>query len=119
MRCVQLVDLLTRCSGESDEESLSRCVADPVALVIKRADLADKHFHGDAQVDQETAQRLGWEVEQRLELLELLVRARAGADAAHGHVQKSTRPGVMRTRPGNRRMTIEHSRAIDGERRHE
>ena len=62
-RVVHLVDILTRRRGESEEEYLSRCAADPVALAIKRADLADKHFHGDAQVDQETAQRLGQEAQ--------------------------------------------------------
>ena len=77
-RVVHLVDILTRRRGESEEEYLSRCAADPVALAIKRADLADKHFHGDAQVDQETAQRLGQEAQQRLELLDLLARARGG-----------------------------------------
>ena len=69
-RVVHLVDILTRRGRESEEEYLSRCAADPVALAIKRADLADKHFHGDAQVDQETAQRLGQEAQERLELLD-------------------------------------------------
>lgn len=64
--------------GESEEEYLSRCAADPVAVAIKRADLADKHFRGDAQVDQETAERLGQEAQERLELLDLLARARKG-----------------------------------------
>lgn len=100
--------------GESEEEYLSRCAADPVAVAIKRADLADKHFRGDAQVDQETAERLGQEAQERLELLDLLARARGGANSALGLALTSTRPGVMRTRPGNRRMTMEHSRGIDG-----
>ena len=56
----------------------SECAADPVALAIKRADLADKHFDGDAQVDKETAQRLGQEAQERLELLDHLARAPAG-----------------------------------------
>ena len=70
VRVVHVVDILTRRRGESEEEYLARCAADPMALAIKRADLADKHFHGDAQVDQETAQRLGQEAQQRLELLD-------------------------------------------------
>ena len=77
-RVVHVVDILTRRRGESEEEYLSRCATDPVALAIKRADLADKHFHGDAQVDQESAQRLGQEAQERLELLDLLARAREG-----------------------------------------
>jgi (p)ppGpp synthase/HD superfamily hydrolase len=113
-RVVHLVDILTRRGRESEEEYLSRCAADPVALAIKRADLADKHFHGDAQVDQDIAQRLGQEAQERLELLDLLARARGGADFALGPVKTSTRPRVMRTRPGNRRMTMEHGRAVDG-----
>jgi (p)ppGpp synthase/HD superfamily hydrolase len=113
-RVVHLVDILTRRGGESEEEYLSRCAADPVALAIKRADLADKHFHGDAQVDQETAQRLGQEAQERLELLDLLARVRGGATSALGLAKTSTRPRVMRTRLGNRRLTMEHSRGIDG-----
>jgi hypothetical protein len=65
-------------------------------------------------VDQETAQRLGQEAQERLELLDLLARARKGPNPALGLVKTSTWPRVMRTRPGNRRMTMEHSRAIDG-----
>src|SRR5215213_766812 len=38
-RLVGLVDMLTRRDHESDEEYLSRCVADPIALLVKRADL--------------------------------------------------------------------------------
>jgi hypothetical protein len=112
-RVVQLVDILTRRDGESEEEYLSRCAADSVALAIKRADLADKHFRGDAEVDQATAQRLGEEAQRRLELLDRLARGLDGADSAIGPVQKATRPRVMRTRSGHRRMTVEHSRAID------
>ena len=81
-RVVHLVDILTRRRGESEEEYLSRCAADPVALAIKRADLTDKHFHGDAQVDHETAQRLGQEAQERLDLLDLLAGARGEADFA-------------------------------------
>jgi hypothetical protein len=79
---VHLVDILTRRRGESEVEYLSRCAADPVALAIKRADLTDKQFHGDAQVDHETAQRLGQEAQERLDLLDLLAGARGEADVA-------------------------------------
>jgi (p)ppGpp synthase/HD superfamily hydrolase len=89
-RVVQLVDILTRRRAESEEEYLSRCAADPVALAIKRADLADKHFHGDAQVDRNTAQRLGREAQQRLELLDRLARNRGGADSCAESVRVKT-----------------------------
>ena len=119
-RVVHLVDILTRRRGESEEEYLSRCAADPVALAIKRADLADKHFHGDAQVDQETAQRLGQEAQERLELLDLLARAGEGRSLRLVLVKTSTRPRVMRTHPGEPEddtwNTAERSM---GERRHE
>ena len=81
-RVVHLVDILTRRTGESEEEYLSRCAADSAALAIKRADLTDMHFHGDAQVDHETAQRLGQEAQERLDLLDLLAGARGEADFA-------------------------------------
>ncbi len=90
-RVVDLVDILTRREGESEEEYLTRCAADPVALAIKRADLADKHFRDDAQVDQETAQRLGQEAQQRLELLDHL--ARAPFEAYHPAEGDAHRPG--------------------------
>ena len=93
VRVVHLVDILTRRRGESEEEYLARCAADPVALAIKRADLADKHFHGDAQVDQETAQRLGQKAQQRLELLDHLAQALAGPIRAQAQSGGSTRRG--------------------------
>jgi hypothetical protein len=41
-RLVELVVILTRDEWESEEEYLSRCAADPIALQVKRADLEDK-----------------------------------------------------------------------------
>ena len=69
---VRLVDILTWREDESEELYLARCAADPMALAIKRADLADKHFHEDAQVDQGRKTQLAEEAQIRLELLHRL-----------------------------------------------
>jgi hypothetical protein len=74
-RLVELVDILTRREVESDEEYLARCAADPVALAIKRADLADKDYYGDAQVDLRTATQLSHKAHMHLMLLDRLVEA--------------------------------------------
>jgi hypothetical protein len=81
-RLVALVDLLTRRDDETEEHYLQRCAGDPVALAIKRADLADKLSADDAQVDEQTAHRLREQARARLEMLETL--ARAGAPAPEG-----------------------------------
>ncbi|GAB3053671.1 hypothetical protein GCM10027053_12770 [Intrasporangium mesophilum] len=73
-RLVGLVDLLTKRDDETEEQYLSRVVADPVALEIKRADLVDKGFHDDAVVDDSTALDLWLEARGKLELLERLAR---------------------------------------------
>jgi (p)ppGpp synthase/HD superfamily hydrolase len=45
-RLIALVDALTERDGESEESYLSRAATDPLALRIKRADIADKlHMH--------------------------------------------------------------------------
>lgn len=77
-RLVGLVDLLTKRDHETEEQYLSRVVADPVALKIKRADLVDKGFHDDAAVDDAVALDLWLEAREKLELLERLARQ-------HGH----------------------------------
>jgi hypothetical protein len=53
-RLVALVDMLTRRDHETDEEYLSRCLADPIALIVKRADLTDKLTAQDSEVDHPT-----------------------------------------------------------------
>jgi (p)ppGpp synthase/HD superfamily hydrolase len=71
-RLVALVDMLTRRDAESDEEYLARCAADPEALLVKRADLADKDFRDDVGVPLATAQRLRRRAKERLALLDQL-----------------------------------------------
>src|SRR4051794_37706470 len=72
-RLVALVDMLTRRDSESDEEYLSRCVADPIALAVKRADLQDKLTAPDSEVDYPTVLELRRQARERLALLDLLV----------------------------------------------
>ena len=74
-RLVALVDLLTKRDHESEEEYLTRLVPDPVALAVKRADLADKQYHHDASVDPHTATGLWQEAQAKLAMLERLVEA--------------------------------------------
>ena len=71
-RLVELVEVLTRNDGESDEDYLSRCAADPVALLVKRADLADKLFADDSNLTPTDALRLRRRAGRRLALLNLL-----------------------------------------------
>ena len=71
-RLVALVDVLTKRDEETEEQYLTRVVADPLAVVVKRADLADKGFHEDASVDRGKAQDLWLEAKQKLALLERL-----------------------------------------------
>jgi (p)ppGpp synthase/HD superfamily hydrolase len=75
-RLVELVEILTRRDGEADESYLSRCAADPVALLVKRADLADKLFAGDSNLAPEQAARLRRRARDRLDLLDALARRR-------------------------------------------
>jgi hypothetical protein len=74
-RLVALVDLLTKRDDESEEQYLTRLVVDPVALSVKRADLADKQYHDDATVDGSRADELWQEAKGKLALLEQVSRA--------------------------------------------
>ena len=69
---VELVTVLTQVVGESDYDYLSRCAADPTALVIKRLDLADKFAAEDDEVPADEAERVRRRAGQRLALLERL-----------------------------------------------
>ena len=77
-RLVELVEILTRCDGESDEDYLSRCAADPVALLVKRADLADKLMAGDSNLTPKQAVGLRRQARDRLGLLDVLAHRREG-----------------------------------------
>ena len=59
-RLIGLVDALTERTGEPERSYLARCAADPLALRIKRADIADKF---------DTAQRADLTSVQRRDLL--------------------------------------------------
>jgi hypothetical protein len=75
---VELVEVLTRRDLECDEDYLSRCAADPAALLVKRADLADKLFAEDSNLTPIVALRLRRQARQRLELLNLLAQRHGG-----------------------------------------
>ena len=76
VRVVELVDLLTRAPDESDFEHLGRCAADRDALLIKRADLADRLMADDWNVSPATAARIRRQAARRLNLLNGLARSR-------------------------------------------
>ena len=80
---VALVDVLTCREGETDEQYLSRCAADPAALAVKRADLEDKQFRADVRVPPSTAQQLREQAELRLAMLDDFARS-AGSPLLDG-----------------------------------
>jgi (p)ppGpp synthase/HD superfamily hydrolase len=69
---VELVERLTRKDGQSDWSYLSRCAADPTALLIKRLDLTDKLTADDTEVPAADAERIRRRARQHLALLERL-----------------------------------------------
>jgi (p)ppGpp synthase/HD superfamily hydrolase len=75
VRLVELVGLLTREPEESDFEYLARCASDPDALLIKRADLADRLMADDWNVTPATAARIRRQAARRLNLLNGLARS--------------------------------------------
>jgi (p)ppGpp synthase/HD superfamily hydrolase len=73
-RLVELVMILTRTELESDDEYLSRCAADPIALLVKRADLQDKLVADGSNLSPRLELRLRRQARARLELLDALAR---------------------------------------------
>ena len=69
---VDLVERLSQRAGESDWDYLSRCAADPTALLIKRFDLTDKLTADDSEVPAADAERIRRRARERLALLERL-----------------------------------------------
>jgi hypothetical protein len=69
---VRAVDALTRRHAEGEVAYLRRCAHDPIAVVVRRADLLEELDPGD-----ETGCRLGWanrrRVRERLMLLRRLI----------------------------------------------
>ncbi len=66
---VALVEVLSRRDSESDHDYLARCAADPLALLVKRADLADKLVTDDSLVSPAVAEEIRREARRRLALL--------------------------------------------------
>ncbi len=73
-RVVALVDILTRRPDETEQSYLSRCASDPDALVVKRADLADKVLCDDFTVAPTVAEALQRQAIERLALLDTVSR---------------------------------------------
>lgn len=71
-RLVELVEVLTRLEGETDEHYLARCAADPIALMIKRADLADNLVAYGTDVPLAAGLRVRRQASRQLALLNLL-----------------------------------------------
>jgi (p)ppGpp synthase/HD superfamily hydrolase len=69
-RVVALVRCLTRDPGESYQLYLTRCAGDPTALLIKRADLADKLDAPDVQVSPAAAETIRGRARARLRMLD-------------------------------------------------
>ncbi len=69
---VRLVDILTHHDSDSDAEYLSRCAAEPLTLLIKRADMADKFVADDTSVADVEAERIRSQARKRLVLLDQL-----------------------------------------------
>ena len=69
-RVVALVDILTRRPDETERSYLSRCASDPDALVVKRADLADKVLCDDFTVAPSVAEAFQRQAIERLALLD-------------------------------------------------
>jgi (p)ppGpp synthase/HD superfamily hydrolase len=80
---VELVERLTRKDGQSDWYYLSRCAADPTALLIKRLDLTDKLTADDSEVPAAEAERIRRRARQHLALLERLALRPRRRTAAH------------------------------------
>jgi (p)ppGpp synthase/HD superfamily hydrolase len=72
---VALVEVLSRREGESDHGYLSRCAADPMALLVKRVDLSDKLVADDAVVLPVVAEKVRQEARERITLLDRLTPA--------------------------------------------
>lgn len=75
---VRHVDALTRRDGESELEYLSRCAQDPVAVVIKRADLLDKFDPPEIDVAGDGGAAIRRQARERLALLHRLIRETGG-----------------------------------------
>ena len=73
-RLVELVEALTRLEGETDEHYLARCAADPIALMIKRADLVDNLVAYGTDVPIAAGLRARRQASRQLALLNLLAQ---------------------------------------------
>lgn len=70
---VYAIDALTRRAGESEPDYLRRCARDPVAAVVKRADLLDKLDPPETGVGSDRAATTRHQAQERLALLHRFV----------------------------------------------
>jgi (p)ppGpp synthase/HD superfamily hydrolase len=78
-RLLALIDALTERDGESVEAYLARCVADPLTLRIKRADIGDKLTAVAQQgLTIERVEQVRARAHERLDLLERLATGHGG-----------------------------------------
>ena len=76
-RLLEVVDALTERAGEQEEDYFARCVADPLALRIKRADILDKFdVLEDADLPVARRDELWNRATHRLSMLESLLSGR-------------------------------------------
>jgi hypothetical protein len=76
-RLIFLVDALTERDGEPEAVYLERCTGDPLALRIKRADIADKFdVTSNHRLSADAAARLRAQARHRLRLLDQLAERR-------------------------------------------
>lgn len=82
---VRLVDVVTRRDGEDERAFLRRCAQDPVARLIKRADLLDKLGPQDVEVQIDLGASVRREARERLALLDHFARERLLPDTEDDH----------------------------------
>ena len=76
---VRLVDAVTRRDGEDERAFLRRCAQDPVARLVKRADLLDKLGPQDVEVEFDVGASVRREARERLALLDDFARTHHGS----------------------------------------
>jgi (p)ppGpp synthase/HD superfamily hydrolase len=94
----EMVGLLSKHEGESEQDYLARCAADPVALQIKRLDIGDKLVTDDVHLPADEAERVRAQARERLLALESLAPQNArqsGAAPSRGAHDRATARKVI------------------------
>jgi hypothetical protein len=99
---VDLVETLTRRVGGPDRDYLSRCAAEPMTLLVKRLDLADKLIDNDSAVPATVANEIRRQARERLGLPDRPRSSKAGRSDAEPLIRsgrRSTRSRVVSAHP--------------------